>query len=97
MASPVSPDSPIPPEETAAEPAESTGEEGSNDKSMYKGRLAVSVAATLGVMVYYAWREKRMEKNDPEEYARLQRLKASIRAKELDKEKEQREKKQREK
>lgn len=87
MVSPVSPESPFPPDETATEPAENDGEEGSNDKSMYKGRLAVSVAATLGVMVYYAWREKRMEKNDPEEYARLQRLKASLRAKELDKDK----------
>ena len=47
--------------------------------SEHKGKLAIGVAATLGMMVYYGWREKRLAKTDPEEYARLQRLKASVR------------------
>ena len=47
--------------------------------SEHKGKLAIGVAATLGIMVYYGWREKRLAKTDPEEYARLQRLKASVR------------------
>jgi hypothetical protein len=47
--------------------------------SEHKGKLAIGVAATLGLMVYYGWREKRLAKADPEEYARLQRLKASVR------------------
>jgi len=42
-------------------------------------KLAIGVAATLGMMVYYGWREKRLAKTDPEEYARLQRLKAIVR------------------
>lgn len=47
--------------------------------SEHKGKLAIGVAATLGMMVYYGWREKRLAKTDPEEYARLQRLKAIMR------------------
>ena len=47
--------------------------------SEHKGKLAIGVAATLGMMVYYGWREKRLAKTDPEEYARLQRLKARVR------------------
>jgi hypothetical protein len=45
----------------------------------HKGKLAMGVAATLGLMVFYRWREKRLAKTDPEEYARLQRLKAVMR------------------
>jgi hypothetical protein len=45
----------------------------------HKGKLAIGAAATLGLMVYYKWREKRLAKEDPEEYARLQRLKAGVR------------------
>ncbi|WP_334188079.1 hypothetical protein [Noviherbaspirillum sp.] len=45
----------------------------------HKGKLAIGAAATLGLMVYYKWREKRLAKEDPEEYARLQRLKAVVR------------------
>jgi hypothetical protein len=47
--------------------------------SEHKGKLAIGVAATLGMMVYYGWRENRLAKTDPEEYARLQRLKAVVR------------------
>lgn len=47
--------------------------------SEHKGKLAIGVAATLGLMVYYGWREKRLPQTDPEEYARLQRLRANLR------------------
>jgi len=53
--------------------------EAMNLLSEHKGKLAIGVAATLGLMVYYGWREKRLAKTDPEEYARLQRLKAIMR------------------
>lgn len=53
--------------------------EAMNLLSEHKGKLAIGVAATLGMMVYYGWREKRLAKTDPEEYARLQRLKAMVR------------------
>src|ERR1700712_3715025 len=53
--------------------------EAMNLLSEHKGKLAIGVAATLGMMVYYGWREKRLAKTDPEEYARLQRLKAVMR------------------
>lgn len=46
----------------------------------HKGKLAIGVAATLGLMVYYGWREKRLAQTDPEEYARLQRIKAGLRS-----------------
>ena len=52
--------------------------------SEHKGKLAIGVAATLGIMVFYNWREKRLAKKDPEGYARLQRLKASVRTDETD-------------
>jgi len=35
-------------------------------------------------MVFYNWREKKLAKEDPEGYARLQRLKALFRTEELD-------------
>jgi hypothetical protein len=53
--------------------------EAMNLLSEHKGKLAIGVAATLGMMVYYGWRENRLAKTDPEEYARLQRLKAVVR------------------
>jgi hypothetical protein len=46
----------------------------------HKGKLAIGVAATLGLMVFYKWREKKLAKEDPQEYARLQRFKNSVRA-----------------
>jgi predicted negative regulator of RcsB-dependent stress response len=45
----------------------------------HKGKLAIGVAATLGIMVFYNWWEKRLAKSDPEDYARIQRLKAVVR------------------
>ena len=53
--------------------------EAMNLLSEHKGKLAIGVAATLGMMVYYGWRENRLAKTDPEEYARLQRLKSIVR------------------
>lgn len=55
----------------------------SQGKSMFdehKGKLAIGVAATLGVMIFYNWRERQLAKQDPEGHARLQRLKAIVRA-----------------
>lgn len=49
-----------------------------------KPALATADAATLGMMVFYNWREKKLAKDDPEGYARLQRLKALFRTGELD-------------
>jgi hypothetical protein len=67
------------PEGNGDTPEVSLADEAMNLLSEHKGKLAIGVAATLGMMVYYGWREKRLAKTDPEEYARLQRLKASVR------------------
>lgn len=44
----------------------------------HKGKLAVGAAAMLGIAVFYKWRENKLAKDDPEEYARLRRLKAAV-------------------
>ncbi len=44
------------------------------------GKLAAGAAAMLGLAIFYKWRENQLAKDDPEEYARLQRLKAVIAA-----------------
>src|SRR5262245_16134938 len=54
-------------------------EHGKQLLSEHKGKLAIGVAATLGLMVYYKWRDKKLARDDPEEYARLQRIKAGVR------------------
>ena len=46
--------------------------------SRHKGKLAIGAAAMLGLAAFYHWRESRLAKEDEEEYARLQRLKAAI-------------------
>ena len=46
--------------------------------SRHKGKLAVGAAAMLGLAAYYHWRESKLSKEDEEEYARLQRLKAAL-------------------
>lgn len=46
----------------------------------HKGKLAVGVAATLGLMIYYNLKKKKLPEEDPEGYARLQKLKDSLRA-----------------
>lgn len=57
-------------------------EQGKTLLNEHKGKLAIGVAATLGLMVFYRWREKKLAEEDPEEYARLQRLKAVVREEE---------------
>lgn len=49
----------------------------------HKGKLAIGVAAMLGAAIYYKWREAQLARVEPEEYARLQRLKDKIREREL--------------
>lgn len=44
----------------------------------HKGKLAVGAAAMLGLAVFYKWRENKLAKEDPAEYARIQRLKAVV-------------------
>lgn len=71
--------------EAAPEPADAPGKREADSKgilSEHKGKLAIGVAATLGVMIYYNWRQKNLPKEDPEAYARLKRLKDSIKASE---------------
>jgi hypothetical protein len=73
-------DAPDAPSESQVDAADT----GKSILSNHKTHLAIGVAATLGIMIFYNWREKRMAKNDPEGYARLQRLKASVRSGEID-------------
>lgn len=42
------------------------------------GKLAIGAAAMLGVAIFYKWREHLLAKEEPEEYARLQRLKRAV-------------------
>lgn len=44
----------------------------------HKGKLAVGAAAMLGLAIFYKWRENKLATDDPEEYARLQRLKRVV-------------------
>ncbi len=44
----------------------------------HKGKLAVGAAAMLGLAIFFKWRDHKLAKDDPEEYARLRRLKAAI-------------------
>jgi hypothetical protein len=57
-------------------------EQGKTLLNEHKGKLAIGVAATLGLMVFYKWREKKLAEEEPEEYARLQRIKAVVREEE---------------
>lgn len=45
----------------------------------HKGKLAISAAATLGLIVYYKWREKALAQEAPQEYEHLQRIKNRVR------------------
>lgn len=67
-------------EDASGEPHDTS--ENKSAFSEHKGKLAIGVAATLGLIVFYKWRERRLAKEDPEAYARLQRLKASVRHRE---------------
>jgi uncharacterized protein HemX len=77
-------------ENPSAAPPESSGEAVSNkfDQPLtslketlgeHKGKLAIGAAATLGMMVYYKWREKQLAEEEPQEYERLQRIKDRVR------------------
>jgi hypothetical protein len=46
--------------------------------SRHKGKLAIGAAAMLGIAAFYHWRESKLAREDEEEYARLQRLKAAL-------------------
>ncbi len=46
----------------------------------HKGKLAIGVAATLGLMVFYSWREKKLAAEDPEAHALHQKSKAIVKA-----------------
>lgn len=48
--------------------------------SAHKGKLAVGAAAMFGIAIFYRWREYRLAKDDPEQYAQLKRLKAAVAA-----------------
>lgn len=63
---------------------ESAAEDGGTEKNNvtivkdmlneHKGKLAVGAAATLGMLVFYGWRQRQLSKEDPEEFAKQQRL-----------------------
>ena len=44
----------------------------------HKGKLAVGAAAMLGIAIFYKWRESQLSRDEPAEYARLQRLKHAV-------------------
>jgi len=71
-----------PNEETPGTSFADSLEQGKTLLNEHKGKLAIGVAATLGLMVFYKWREKKLAEEDPEEYARLQRIKAVVREEE---------------
>jgi hypothetical protein len=70
---------PIPENEAQTAPDE-TGADFPALLDAHKGKLAVGVAATLGLMIYYNLKKKKLPEEDPEGYARLQKLKDSLRA-----------------
>lgn len=51
-----------------------------NMLSEHKGKLAIGAAATLGLMIFYNWRQKKLSEEDPEAYAAVKRVKESIKA-----------------
>ena len=70
------------PDSERSEPGPSSlGEQAAAVSAMlgnHKGKLAVGAAAMLGLAVFYKWRENKLAKEDPAEYARIQRLKAVV-------------------
>ncbi len=46
--------------------------------NQHKGKLAMGVAAMLGIAVFYQWREHRLAKEDPVEYEKFRRIKDKI-------------------
>lgn len=62
----------------AAAPTTSTAAKSGSALANHKGKLAIGAAAMLGLAVFYKWRDSKLAKEDPEEYARLRRLKAAV-------------------
>lgn len=75
-------DAPLPDEAVPGSLLADGIEQGKTLLNEHKGKLAIGVAATLGLMVFYKWRDKKLAEEDPEEYARLQRIKAVVREEE---------------
>lgn len=46
----------------------------------HKGKLAIGAAATLGLMIFYNWRQKKLAEEDPEAFAAIQKVRESIKA-----------------
>lgn len=59
--------------------AESTTARSGSLLSDHKGKLAMGAAAMLGIAIFYKWREHRLAKEDPEQYAQLKRIKSAVR------------------
>jgi hypothetical protein len=62
-------------QQDAAVPADAKS---SNSLAHHKGKLAIGAAAMLGLAVFYKWRDSKLAKENPEEYARLRRLRAAV-------------------
>jgi hypothetical protein len=68
--------------------AEPIQEEGIDDKSLadnsgslfsnHGGKLAVGVAAMLGLAIFYKWREQEVSHEDPDESAGLKKIKEMV-------------------
>lgn len=57
-------------------------------------QIAMGAAATLGVLLLYKLRQKILEKEDPESYQSVQRVKAALKVAEADDRKQARRKKE---
>lgn len=77
--SPMSEAESLPPPVEQAEPGVSNLDQALATLGEHKGKLAIGAAATLGLMVFYKWREKQLAEEDPQEYERLQRIKNRMR------------------
>ncbi|WP_154652083.1 hypothetical protein [Noviherbaspirillum massiliense] len=74
---------PATPEENQAKADDASAKKSAKSLlSEHKGKLAIGAAATLGLMIFYNWRQKKLAEEDPEAYARLQRVKDSLKAEE---------------
>jgi uncharacterized protein HemX len=68
------------PPQTTAEAKSRTATGSTSILGEHKGKLALGVAATLGLVIFYNWRQKKLPEEDPEAYARLQRIKEGVKA-----------------
>jgi hypothetical protein len=68
---------PVSPDEQQTAPVRRTGQV-KNLVVNHKGKLAVGVAAMLGIAIYYKWHKFQLAREEPVEYARLQRLKQAV-------------------